>query len=79
MIVNVKDLSEWRKQHPDEKSVMVRHSDSIALWEFRVKDPQNLTFVDRFGLYTGDGRFVFYDADGNRHTVFNNMYKRIRL
>ena len=77
MIVDIKDLEEWRKQNPNEKSVLLRHGDSVARWNFGAKKQNE--FFPRLGQYTCDGDFVFYDKDGNRHTCFNEMKSKMIL
>lgn len=82
MIVDVKDLEAWRKQNPDEKSVLVKHCDAVARWDFGVINPddtENNWRLRSLGAYTGDGKFVFYDQDGNRHTRYNEMQSKMML
>ena len=77
MIVKYEDLEEWRKQNPDAKQVLVKHSDGVALWDFAAMKPESVTMLWKLGQYTFDGHFVFYDKDGNRHKVFNEKTSKM--
>ena len=77
MIVDVKDLEAWRKLNPNEKTVLVKHYDSVARWDFGAKRQDE--WFPRMGQYTADGKFVFYDKDGNRHTCYNEMQSKMML
>ncbi len=77
VLVNISDLPEWRKLHPNEKSVYVKHSDAVALFTFDSLQP-GFAFP-RFGQYTANGDFVFYDSEGTCHRVFNHSRSKMMI
>lgn len=79
MIVDIKDLEVWRKQNPDAKSVLVKHTDAVAMWVFGVVNPAELTFAQKLGAYMADGTFVFYDSEGNKHYVYKEIQSKMMI
>lgn len=72
-LVHINDLSEWRKNNPDVKTVMVDHSPfGKAIYTFNYTDPQNIPPVMKIGAYDGFGNFHFIDDEGTYHKCLSN-------
>lgn len=77
--VHIDNLSEWRKNNPDAKSVMVDHGKyGKVILRFNYVDPKEPSVLKR-GAYDGFGNFHFTDEEGTYHLCLcgrNNFIKR---
>lgn len=79
--VHIDNLPQWRVEHPDEKEVLVEHSDGKAIWIFNYCDPASVeASALSIGQYDAWGNFHFIDSEGTYHKVltqrpFYNPFK----
>lgn len=72
-VVHISGLLEWRKKHPDIKTVMVDHAPfSKAIYTFDYVNPLDIPWWGKVGMYDGFGNFHFIDEEGTYHKCLSN-------